>query len=178
MPDDLFKTSPHTPAHLFRADAIYMITGSIYQGRPLIGTASRKSEWRAAFGRASETYAWQIIAWVVLNNHYHALVRSPSEKPIDMSRYVGSFHKYTARRWNDHDRTPGRRVWWNYWDRCVRSDLDFQARLRYILLNPVKHGLAGAPEDYRFSNYEECLRNWEIGWGSLNDIEVRDVPEF
>ncbi len=126
---------------------------------------------------ASEIYGWDIIAWAVLDNHYHILVKHPGRQVANTSSYVSSFHKFTARRWNDQDGTPGRRVWWNYWDRCVRNEKDLLVRLKYILWNPVKHGLVDAPEEYPFSSYEECMRAWDTGLGILNFSEASDVPE-
>lgn len=33
---------------------------------------------------------------------------------------------------NRLDGTPGRQVWWNYWDTCIRWDYDFETRLAYL----------------------------------------------
>jgi putative transposase len=178
MQDDVFKNAAHTPAHLFRADAIYMITGSIYQRRDLMCSSARKSQWKDSFLRASALYGWDILAWVVLTNHYHVLVQSPKHSATNMSKYIGSLHKYTARRWNDEDHTAGRRVWWNYWDTCVRSEQELINKLRYILWNPVKHGLVEAAGDYAFSNYKDCLRRWKSASLLQNSDEVSDVSEF
>ena len=178
MPEDVYKTSLHTPAHLFRADSIYMITGAIYQKLDLIQTAARKAEWKEAFVKASKIYGWNIIAWVVLDNHYHVLVTSPGRNATNLPKYIGSFHKFTARLWNDEDETPGRQVWWNYWDTCIRNERDLQARLKYILWNPVKHGLVEIAALYPFSNYEECLHGLDTG-SDLSDVdEAMDVQEF
>ena len=158
MPDNAFKASPHTPVHLFCADTIYMITGATY--------------------KSSALYGWSVRAWVVLNNHYHVLVTSPAGNAANLPGYVGSFHKWTARRWNTNDEQPGRRIWWNYWDRCIRTEKDFLARLKYILWNPVKHSLAETPHDCPFCNYEECMLSWENGVFGPDMAEVQDVPEF
>ncbi len=179
MPDDdIFKTAPHTPAHLFRADAIHMITGAIYQKLDLIHTAPRKAKWRDSFVKASEIYDWNIIAWVVLNNHYHALVKSPKGNATTLPKYISSFHKFTSRLWNSEDETRGRRVWWNYWDACIRNERDFLTRLKHIFWNPVKHGLVERPEDYPFSNYKEYLRSWKTGFEFSDVNEASDVQEF
>ena len=171
-----FKKAPHNPPHLFVPDAIYMLTGSIYQGEPLLRSSARKEEWRHAFHTSAEIYQWLIIAWVVLDNHYHAIVRSPGN-PEMLSKFTGSYHKFTARDWNDKDGLKGRKVWWNYWDTCIRSQRDFVNRLKYVLWNPVKHGLVERPEDYSFSNYREFMAN-QFGIDFTDTDEVTDVPEF
>jgi putative transposase len=176
MPDAIFKTAPHNPPHFFVADALYMLTGAIYEKAPLMISDRRKTEWREAFYEAAKVYQWQIIAWVVLPNHYHTVVQSP-EHATNLSKFVNSYHKFTARKWNTEDSLRGRKVWWNYWDTCIRSEHDYYTRLRYVFWNPVKHGLAKAPEAYSFSSYNKFMQ--QPGHFNLKETsEVNDVPEF
>ena len=174
MPDAIFKTAPHNPPHLFVADSLYMLTASIYEKTCLMGSRQRKAEWRDAFYEAARIYEWQIIAWVVLHNHYHAIVRSP-ECAVNLSKFVNSYHKFTSRKWNREDGLKSRKVWWNYWDTCIRSEHDYCSRLRYVFWNPLKHGLVERPEDYEFSNYNAFL-NSDADLTGIS--EVNDVPEF
>lgn len=174
MSEIIFKTALHNPPHLFVADTLYMLTASIYKKADLMRSPQRKLEWQEAFHEAAKIYQWQIVAWVILNNHYHAIVRS-LEHAGNLSKLINSYHKFTARKWNSEDGLNGRQVWWNYWDTCIRSERDYCNRLRYVFWNPVKHGLVEKPEDYRFSNYGEYLNQ---GFDFEGIGEVNDVPEF
>jgi len=144
--EDVFKKALHNPPHLFRPNAIYMLTGSTYKGEPIIATAQRKNEWHNVFLESARIYGWKSIAWVVLHNHYHAILQAP-ENHLNLSKFVASYHKFTARLWNTQDGLDERRVWWNYWDTCIRSEKDYLIRLKYIFWNPVKHGLAQEPAE-------------------------------
>ena len=175
MKPAIFKTAPHNPPHLFVAGAVYMLTGSIYQSNNLMQSSQRKIAWRDAFFYSAKIYNWLVIAWVVLSNHYHAIIQSP-ESPETLSKFTGSYHKYTARKWNNEDGQIGRTVWWNYWDTCIRSERDFINRLHYVFWNPVKHGLVDRPEDYPFSNYKEFMEK-QFGFDFTDIDEVTDVPE-
>ena len=181
MADDLFKTSLHTPAHLFRANAIYILTAATYNKLPLVNTDQRKQQWLDAFRTGATLYGWQIIAWVVLSNHYHVIVRAPEENAVSLTKFVASYHKFTARQWNDEDSQTKRPVWWNYWDTCIRSEKDYLARFNYVHWNPVKHRIANHPIDYGFSSYAEffsiqpeTIRTIE---GAYPFDQVRDVPD-
>jgi putative transposase len=174
MIESNFKTASNNPPHWFVPGALYMLTAAIYRGAGLIESARRKAEWRDAFYEAARIYHWQIIAWVVLHNHYHAIVQSP-EHTCNLFKFINSYHKYTARKWNDRDGLNGRKVWWNYWDTCIRSEQDYYSRLRYVFWNPLKHGLVETPEDYDFSNYRAYLSS---GFDLTGISEVDDVPEF
>jgi putative transposase len=178
MTADIFKTSPHTPAHLFRNDSIYMVTAVIYQRQNLIEKSNRKEQWQKAFFKACEIYQWHIIAWVVLNNHYHIMIRSPEQNATNLPKLIASLHKFTARQWNAEDRESGRKVWWNYWDTCIRTEKDFENRLKYMFWNPVKHGLVLQPEEYKFSSYRNFMEKPSYLSSLGSAMEVNDVPEF
>ena len=177
MHSEIFKRYPHDPPHLFLPDCYYMITASIYKKEPVMASAQRKQSWINAFLKAAELNRWQAIAWVVLNNHYHAIVRSP-ENAHTLSKFVGSYHKYTSHGWNEEDGVVERKLWWNYWDSCLISEKSFYSRLRYVFWNPVKHELSEAPEDYPFSNYRDFLANWQVEFDFTDMEEVDDVPEY
>ncbi|MBI5841733.1 MAG: transposase [Chloroflexi bacterium] len=176
MKNDIFRTAPHNPPHLFLPDTLYMLTASIYLSEHLIQPPQRKASWNDAFHEAAKIHQWKIIAWVVLDNHYHAIVESPGNA-VTLSKFTSSYHKFTARNWNDKDNANGRKVWWNYWDTCIRSERDYYSRLRYVFWNPVKHGLVENPEDYPFSNYKEYLTQLQ-DFDFTGMDEVNDVPEF
>jgi putative transposase len=171
-----FKTAPHNPPHWFVPGALYMLTGAIYGGADLIESPKHKLEWRDAFHEAARIYKWRVIAWVVLHNHYHAIIRAP-EHAGSLFKFVSSYHKYTARKWNTEDQLEGRKVWWNYWDTCIRSEQDYYNRLKYVFWNPVKHGLVEKPAEYSFSNYGEYIDKLQ-DFDSMSRSEVNDVPEF
>jgi len=153
-----------------------MVTASIYQSCDTLLLPERKIVWRDSFFEAAKLYSWHIIAWVVLNNHYHVMVESP-EKPLSLSKFIGSYHKLTSRLWNDEDNSSGRKVWWNYWDTCIRTEKDYYNRLKYIFWNPVKHGLVENPEAYPFSSYKGYV-DQQDSFDFTGFEEVIDVPEF
>ncbi len=173
--NEIFKQATHNPLHLFLPNTLYMLTASIYQHEPLMFSPKRKMEWIASFLNSAEIYRWQVIAWVVLHDHYHAIVQS-TENAVTLPKFVGSYHKLTARKWNDEENTSGRKIWWNYWDTCFRSEQDHYTRLRYVFWNPVKHGLCTTPEEYPFSNYKEFWMNRQIDFADID--EVNNVPEY
>ncbi|MBU2542869.1 hypothetical protein KJ785_04905 [Patescibacteria group bacterium] len=69
--------------------------------------------------------------------------------------FVRKLHKDTSRELNKIDITPGRKVWHQYWDYCIRNETDFWKHFNYILKNPLKHKLAKNIEEsfiYKFSS--------------------------
>jgi hypothetical protein len=55
-------------------------------------------------------------------------------------KFIKRLHGDSAIQLNKLDNTPGRQVWYQYWDRFPRNERDFWAYFSYIHLNPIKHG--------------------------------------
>ncbi len=45
-----------------------------------------------------------------------------------------------------------------FWDHHIRNAADYEAHVKYCLLNPVKHGLVERPEDWPFSSIHRDMR--------------------
>jgi putative transposase len=177
MNEPIFKPAHNSPPHLFVADWFYMLTGSTYKKQPFIQSDKRKTEFINSLHTASDIYHWIIIALVELDNHCHLILKSPQNNPGNLPKFVASYHKFTARQWNAPENLSGRMVWRNYWDTCIRSQQDYQNRLRYIFWNPVKHELVRSPMEYQHCNYKDFM---EAKWLVIGNtpVEVKDVPEF
>lgn len=63
---------------------------------------------------------------------------------------------------------PGRKVWYRFSDRAIRSERHLKAAINYIHANPVRHGLVDVATDWPWSSlafYEQqygldVLRLW------------------
>jgi len=176
MSEEIFKTYPHAPPHLFIPGAVYFITASTYHSVHHLKSDERKRQWRQSLDHVLQREHWLLDAWVVLNNHYHILLHAPEASAQRLPNMIRDMHKFLANDWNTCDKTPGRMVWHNYWDTCLRDDRSYYTRLNYIHWNPIKHGLVANPEDYPLSSYraylteqESDLRQWEkeYPWGGI-----------
>lgn len=153
---ELFKEYRHYPPHLFRPNAIYVITGSIKNKRHLLDSNKKKEFFCETLFKSSSQHNWQIGAWACLSNHYHFVARAP-ENAANMTMLIREVHSLSARYINSVDNETGRRVWWNYWDTCIRNEYSYLAMLRYVHENPVKHNLVEKAEEYPFCSYQWFL---------------------
>ncbi|PIY95685.1 MAG: hypothetical protein COY66_06170 [Candidatus Kerfeldbacteria bacterium CG_4_10_14_0_8_um_filter_42_10] len=141
----------HIPFHLYLDEKIYFVTARTIKGKKLFNCDVKLNLLESRIKMATKKYHTKLHAWVVLANHYHLLFTlKQGIKLSDLIRFVngGSSHLL-----NNIDNTRGRKIWWNYWDVCVRNEKDFWAYFNYIHYNPVKHGYAEAECDYRYSSY-------------------------
>ncbi len=142
---------PHAPSHWVVQPGTYMVTAATYKHVPHLASPARKTLFLRTLWAVAQEFGWQLHAWVVLNEHYHFMATSP-EDPTTLSRLINKLHMTTAKAFNQEDGTPGRRVWFQYWDSLVTYQSSYLARLKYIHLNPVKHGLAEDPLAYPWSS--------------------------
>jgi putative transposase len=87
-------------------------------------------------------------------NHYHFVAHCGSA-PESLRRMLGALHANSAAWINRLDRTPGRRVWHNFWETKLTSQGSYLARLAYVHRNAVKHGLVTEATDYHY-----CSATW------------------
>lgn len=109
--------------------------------------------------RQLKTYSQQfnitLIAYCLMPNHYHFLVRQESDKPIShlMQRLFNSYTKAFNKRYN--------RTGTLFPDRYQAKQVAEEAYLLqlcwYIHANPVKHGFVDYPQEWVYSNYLEWI---------------------
>lgn len=73
--------------------------------------------------------------------------------PLTISQIIYDVKKVTARWVHGRRGTEGPLWQHQFWDRFVRHAKEFNNRLEYMHLNPVRKGLVAKPEDWRWSSY-------------------------
>ena len=157
-----FSPSPHRPIHLYADNAWYFISASTIGHEKLLSTDEHLAIWQDVLNATIEELNMAMSAWVALPNHYHVLVQ-PREG-IDVAKFTNLLHGRTAFQLNGMDGKRGRKIWYSYWDVCMRTEHDFWTRFNYIHYNPVKHGYVDAPEDWNFSSYQFYLKEQGKDW--------------
>ena len=100
-------------------------------------------------GRAGVLSGCRVLAYCLMPNHVHLLVRT-GEEPLGEAmkrvgvRYSGWFNRKYGR--------AGHLFQDRFRSRPVDTDAYFTAALRYIWNNPVEAGMVGRPEDYPWSS--------------------------
>lgn len=93
-------------------------------------------------------------AWAVFSNHYHFVAHTTT--PVNpLAKLIAELHANTATVVNCQDGTPGRQVWFNFWETQLTFEKSYFARLNYVHHNAVKHGLVALANQYRW-----CSAAW------------------
>jgi putative transposase len=145
---------PHAPVHRLSEAGAYIATSGTYLKRHFFRTPERLRLVHDLLLELALKYGWELQAWAVFSNHCHVVASSPADAST-LRTMLSELHTRTAISVNEMDSTPGRQVWYDYWDTHLTFPRSYFARLNYVHQNPVKHGVVKAAEDYPW-----CSARW------------------
>ncbi len=155
----------HSPPHIQQDDTLYLLSATCYNHAIIMQSPNRREELLNAIFKRFIQNGYEIHAWVVLPNHYHVLAHVMEFDLLSsIFRQILGFTSYD---WNKDDACQGRKVWFRYTDRLIRSERHYYTTLNYIHYNPVKHGWSNSAYEWKASslhwyleqNGREWLRN-------------------
>lgn len=160
------------------------LTWSCYQSRYLLTDDTRRTLAVEAIRRATERFGYATLAFVIMSNHVHLLVRHTEEH--DISELLFAIKRPSSFRFKQLMPTdereslmvlerPGKMAF-RFWqegpgyDRNIEDDT-LNHSIRYIHLNPVQKGLCSLAEEWPWSSAgwyaREALRpDGGIDWDS------------
>ncbi len=135
-------------------------------------TDIKKQILRKTIFKSIRELRYNTFAWVVIANHYHILLK------VKKSRFLGKLINLINGRSsymiNRLEKQKDRKIWYSYWDTCIRNESDFYTHFNYIHNNPIKHKYVNKLIElpaYEFSSYPYYLRTNGQEW--INDIFMR-----
>lgn len=152
---------PHSPPHPVTNQPFYLITSACYEHKHRLNSCQRRQQIFNQFSELFKKNKIDILAWVILPNHYHLLITTVEFKWL--SKEIRLIHGRLARQWNLEDNLAGK-VWCSYSDRAIRSENHYYTVLNYIHYNPVKHNYAKSPYDWQESSVHWYLESKGREW--------------
>lgn len=145
----------HRPPHLYIDQEWYFISAHTVGKTPLYISKKQKNLWIEQITLLAKEYSVDLAAWVLLNNHYHLLCYF--DKSAHIPVFFKRLHGATSYKLNRLDQKQGRKVWYSYWDRCIRDERDYWTKFNYIHYNPIKHGYVKNLYEWEISSYPRLL---------------------
>ena len=99
-------------------------------------------------------YNYEIIAYCLMDNHVHLLLKTGVEPPW---RFIARVHSIYARYFNKKYNYLGTLFQGRYSAEIIENDTYMLETSRYIHLNPVKARMVTHPEDYLWSSYQTVI---------------------
>ena len=123
---------------------------------------------RAAVRIVKQRHPFEILAWVVLPEHMHAVWALPRDDrdfsgrwaliKSGFSRAIGRSETVSSSRAGRRERGIWQRRYWEHW---IRDEHDLQRHVDYVHINPVKHGHVERAADWPHSSIHRYI---ERGW--------------
>lgn len=161
----------HSPPHVnFVLAKQYLISASCHNHACIIGKSpERMTACESNLLTICNEFSSRVYAWCVLPNHYHALLKT--DRIAELLDQLGEFHGRSAFEWNGEDNRRGRKVWYNCFERAMKSERHFWVTLNYVHNNPVHHGYVSRWQDWPWSSARNFLS--EFGSEKARDIWLR-----
>jgi putative transposase len=159
----------------------YFFTVVTHNRRKFLCAPENVSLLREAFRYVIAKHSFQIDAFVLLPDHPHCIWTLPDGDSNFSTRWrliKGYFTRHCDTNFLGH-RSASRRskqeqaVWQRrFWEHQIRDEDDFRHHVEYIHYNPVKHGLARAPEEWPYSSFHRYVRQgiYVAGWGEGTEV--------
>jgi REP element-mobilizing transposase RayT len=145
---------PRPPRPLI-AGGTYHVTARGNRRQAIFRDDHDRLSFLARLARSSNARRWRVLAWCLLGNHYHLLLRTPDP---DLDQGLRDVHGGYAQWFNRRHGVDGHLFQGRYGASMVLRDAHLLATIRYIALNPVEAGLAANPAAWRWSSHAQVLR--------------------
>ena len=106
-----------------------------------------------AFNRGRALHPFYLTAWVFLPDHWHCICAPV--RPVTISLAMKSVKLSSMSAVNRLRGKEGELWRPRCFDRALRTVKEYNEKVEYIHLNPVKAGLVSRPEDWRWSSCNE-----------------------
>jgi REP element-mobilizing transposase RayT len=137
---------------------IYFVTACAAGRSPILARADVFAIVRAELDAARARHGWAVGRFVLMPNHLHFFCSNGEAGAVSLSRFVGSFKEWTAKRMV---RSLGLRapIWQReFFDHVLRSDESYDAKWRYVVENPVRAGHVATAEIWPYAGEIAALR--------------------
>ncbi len=106
-------------------------------------------------------YGFKVVAFCFMTNHLHLAVEVEEISLSEIFQTVaGRYSRYFNRKYE----TRGHLFQARFQSLLVGGEIYLRHLIRYIHLNPVRAGLAEAPQDYRWSSHSAYLDQTAFAW--------------
>jgi putative transposase len=161
----------------YREGGTYFFTVKTYKQQEFLCDSFARAALRLAIEQTRAEKPFEIVGWVLLPNHLHAVWKMP-ENDDDFSIRWSMIKRRFTRQWlrqhqpkvqctprMQHKREPG--VWQRrFWEHLIQDEVDMANHIDYIHYNPIKHGLVTCPHNWPYSTFHRWAKEgaYRMDW--------------
>ena len=130
-------------------DGFFHVTARGVEQRAIYLDAEDCRSFLALFGETARRHAWNLYAFCLMTNHYHAVLEAAREDLSEGAQHLnGIYARHFNRRYGRWGHLFGARF--ASW--VIDTESHLYATARYVLANPVRAGLVERPQEWPWSD--------------------------
>ncbi len=130
--------------------AVYHVTSRGNARQDIFADDADRARFLDLLGREIEQHRWRCHAYCLMGNHYRLLIETPE---ANLSRGMGRLNMAYAQAFNRRHERVGHLFQGRFHAVVVEKDSHLLELCRYLVLNPVRAGMAAVPGDWPWSSY-------------------------
>jgi len=169
----------------------YFFTVVTYDRRAILTTGDGRRILHAAIVTIRERRPFELIANVLLPDHWHLVMTLPRGDVAYSVRMKRIKEEFTTQ-WlaaglpeadvTEAQRANGERGVWQprFWEHTVRDEHDLERCVDYIHWNPRKHGLVRRVRDWPWSSFHRFVTagQYDMDWGGTAPNSIRSFDDW
>jgi REP-associated tyrosine transposase len=138
------------PLRLQYPGALYHVTSRGHERGTIFRDACDRRYFLNLLASVVPEQAWLLHSYCLMGNHYHLLVETAR---ATLSRGMHSLNARYSQHFNQRHERAGHVLEGRFKAILIQKEAHLLEIHRYIVLNPVRAGIVGRPEDWPWSNY-------------------------
>ena len=134
--------------------ALYHVTARGNGGRRIVLDRADADFFPAILGPVVLAHCWELLAWCLMPNHYHLVLRTPVP---NLSRGMHLLNSRLAHALQRRHGRSGHLFEGPYDAAPIEDDSHALVACRYTVLNPVTAGLVLRPEEWKWSSHRAVV---------------------
>jgi REP element-mobilizing transposase RayT len=142
------------PLRLLVPDGTYHAVARGINRAALFRDDADHAQFLRILARVVDRMGWALLAYCLMGNHYHLLLRTPE---ANVARGMQQLNSSYAQALNTRYKRSGPVFQGRFHGALIERDSHVLEVIRYIALNPVRAGLVRFPENWRWSSYAATI---------------------
>jgi len=169
------------PLRIVVPGAVYHITARGNRRQPIYADERDRERFFELLSGVVSRRGWRCHAYCLMPNHYHLVVETPGDLSPGMRELNGRYAQW----FNGRHAFTGHLFQGRFHAAIVESDWHAIELSRYVVLNPVRAGLAARPGTWRWSSYRPAVGDaakpaflttaWLLGFFGKDPRAARDA---
>jgi putative transposase len=142
------------PIRIEFPDALYHVTARGDRREDIFEDDSDRQMFLSTLEQVVTQFNWLCHAWCLMDNHYHLMIQTPDGNLSKGMRQLNGVYTQAS---NRRHKRVGHLFQGRFKTILVDSDAYLLELTRYVVLNPVRAGMAKKPDDWSWSSYRASV---------------------